>query len=105
MLGSKGAREVARGGAGPQLTYGGNIIGLPPKIAYRRRRVQAAAVRIRAAGSSLTAKLAIGGEQWRDADPSVLEVVPPFITILNTSWDQPRLRSEMVDAWGPRGRT
>ncbi len=93
------ARDVARGGAAPQLTFGGRVIGLPPRIRHARRRIQAAATRVRAAGSSLTAKLALGGSEWQEAEPLVTEVAPPFITVINIIWDQPRTRSEIIDAW------
>ncbi len=93
------ARDAARGGAAPQLTFGGRVIGLPPRIRHARRRIQAAATRVRAAGSSLTAKLALGGSEWQEAEPLVTEVAPPFITVINMIWDQPRTRSEIIDAW------
>ncbi len=97
-LGGK-AREVARGGAAPKMTYGAKVIGLPPRAAHARRRIQAAASRISASGSSLTAKLALGGEQWCEADPAVLEVAPPFISIIELIWDQPHNRGYVIDAW------
>ncbi len=93
------AKEVARAGAGPQLTYGAKIVGLPPKANYIRRKTQAAATRIRAAGSSLTAKLALGGDNWAEFDPMILEAAPPFTSLICALWDQPRLRCQFTSAW------
>jgi hypothetical protein len=96
---SNRAGEIARSGAGPQLTFGAKIIGLPPRAMYLRRRMQAAASRIQASGSSLTAKLALGGVGWKESDPMVLEVAPPFGTIAALAWDQPKVRGDIADAW------
>ncbi len=93
------AREVARGGIQPSVSYGASASGLPPKAQLARRRLQAAASRIGAAGSSLTSKLAIGGSNFSDVDPTVLDPNPPMALLLQLLWDRPRLRSEFLDCW------
>ncbi len=54
---------------------------------------------MRAAGASLTAKLALGGTNWTDSDPAVLEAAPPFVALVAMLWDQPRLRPDFIAAW------
>ncbi len=71
------AADVARGGPGAAMGYGGSVTGLPPRALRARRRLQAAASLVKAKGSSLTARLAIGGGQYAEADPAVLEAAPP----------------------------
>ncbi len=93
------AREVARGGVQPSVSYGASASGLPPRAQLARRRLQAAASRIGAAGSSLTSKLAIGGANFGDVDPTVLDPNPPMGLLLQLLWDRPRLRSDFLDCW------
>ncbi len=93
------AREVARGGAGAELMYGAAAVGVPPAALRARRRLQAAASRVSASGASLTARLAVGGDRYGEADPAVLEANPPLGQVLALIWDQPRLRQDIIEAW------
>ncbi len=93
------ARRVLRDGVAPEMTYGASVVGLPPKLLRARRRVQAAASRISTSASSLTAKLAIGGTDYDEADPLVCEAAPPFMTVLDIVWDDPRSLGDVADAW------
>ncbi len=93
------ACEVARGGTGPSLAFGATAAGLPPRAQHLRRRLQAAASAISASGSSLTGKLAVGGDSYAESDPSVLDPNPPLLMLLALLWDSPRLRGEFIDTW------
>ncbi len=93
------AREIARGGIGPSIAFGATASGLPPKAAHLRRRLQGATTYATASGSSLTARLALGGRKYGDSDPSVIDPNPPIIMLLSLLWDRPQLRSEFIDAW------
>ncbi len=63
------------------------------------RRIQGAACRIRCGGSSLTARLAIGGDDYGDVDPGVLDSALPARAVLNRLWDEPRCRAQLVPMW------
>ncbi len=93
------AREVARGGIMPSISYGASAAGLPPRAQLMRRRMQAAALRIGASGSSLTSKLAVGGPDFGDCDPSVIDPSPQLGLLLQLLWDRPRLRADFLDCW------
>ncbi len=93
------AREVARGGTGPSIAYGATAAGLPPRAQLTRRQIQGAATSISASGASLTAKLAVGGPLFAEADPSVLDPAPPLVMLLTLLWDVPRLRAHFIDSW------
>ncbi len=72
------AREAARGGTGPSISFGASSAGLPPFASHLRRRLQAAASYVTASGSSLTTRLALGGNLFADIDPSVCDPNPPW---------------------------
>ncbi len=93
------AREIARGGAGAELMFGAAAVGVPLAALRARRRLQAAACRVSTSGASLTARLAIGGDRYGEADLAVLEANPPLGQVLALIWDQPRLRQDIIDAW------
>ncbi len=93
------AAEVARGGTSPAIGYGASAVGLPPAALHRQRQLQAAASRVSASGSSLTARLALGGSGHADVDPAVLHPNPPLLMVAELLWDQPATRSEFMDAW------
>ncbi len=63
------------------------------------RRIRASASRVGASGSSLTAKLAIGGERYAEADPGVLMANPALKFVLEELWDRPQTRSDFIDIW------
>ncbi len=93
------AAEVARGGTSPAIGYGASAVGLPPAALHRQRQLQAAASRVSASGSSLTARLALGGSGHADVDPAVMHSNPPLLMVAELLWDQPATRSEFMDAW------
>ncbi len=93
------AVEVSRGGAIPAVIYGAAATGLPPAALRTARRVQGAMSRIGASGASLTAKLAIGGANYRDVDPAVAHPAPPLKQILAILWEKPQERKDFVEAW------
>ncbi len=99
------AAEVARGGTSPAIGYGATAVGLPPAALHRQRQLQAAASRVSASGSSLTAKLALGGRGHADVDPAVMHSNPPLLMVTELLWDQPATRSDFMDAWRQWSRT
>ncbi len=93
------AHEVARGGLVTSGAHGAQAHGLPCATLRDLRRIQASSVTIKAGGSSATAKLAIGGHQFRDVDPAVWLANPPLLMLADTLWDSPASRGEHVEAW------
>ncbi len=87
------------GGIDKGVRYGEQVGGLPPGVLLRLRRAYAVAAPIRAAGASLTARLALGGVRFRDADPAVQRANAAFITLVSTLWDCPQMRSGFVKGW------
>ncbi len=93
------ARQVVKGGVRPSVAYAASSLGIRPLVRRRLRRMQAMTTRVSCGGSSLTARLAIGGRRHEDVDPEVLGVNPPFIALLKLMWDEPRHRQGIVRAW------
>ncbi len=93
------ANAVARGGIIPSVTYGGESIGIRASTMRDMRRTMAAASRVKAGGSSTTARLAIGGQRYGESDPQVLLGNLPLIAVASKLWDDPRCRSDHVFAW------
>ncbi len=93
------AKRVARQGALPEHSYGSEVNGLPPAALRDARRINAASSAIQCGGSSLTAKLALGGEAFGEHDPAVLHHNPPLKLLLMQIWDVPRRRETFVRAW------
>ncbi len=93
------ASEVVRGGVVSSLAYGGAASGLPPMVMRMMRRLQGAALRINAGAASLTAKLALGGDGYREIDPAVLDPAPPLRHLLSIIWDQPWIREQFIGGW------
>ncbi len=93
------AGEVVRGGATPQIVYGASSRGVRPAVMRRIRILRGITTRVRCGGSSLTARLAVGGPRWEEADPQVLMGIPPLQRILDLIWDCPKRRSDVIDAW------
>ncbi len=93
------SREIVRGGVVPSVTFGAAACGLPPIALHTMRKLQGAASRISAGGASLTAKLAIGGDDFKDVDPAVLEPAPPLRQLLTILWDQPHARQAFIECW------
>ena len=88
-----------RNGLKPGVTYGSCACGLPPVLQHRLRRAIGSVDRVSAAGSSLTARLALGGVAAQDIDPAVIEPNPPLKEILRLLWDQPSVRRGFIWAW------
>ena len=93
------AMHVVRVGVRPQGTYGVEVVGINSTALRGLRKVHAAAARISCAASSTTAKLAIGGEGFSDADPAVLDVGAPFFRVIAKLWDSPADRASFVAMW------
>ncbi len=93
------ARAVVRDGAWSQGRYGSDVVGIPPPLRRDMRRMCASVARVRCAGSSLTSKLAFGGENFDDIDPAVLYCAPPMQGVLSKVWDDVRARAVLVKMW------
>jgi ribonuclease HI len=93
------AREVVRGGLAAGAKYGDKVYGAPPGTLCRLRRAFASAAPIRAAGASLSARLALGGPDFTDADPLTTHPNDAMVEVASTVWDKPRLRVGIVRAW------
>ncbi len=93
------ARQVARCGVAPSIVYGASSFGLRPATRRRLRVMFGATARIGAGGSSLTAKLAIGGLKHADIDPWVATPSHPLKWVLARLWDEPPCRQDFVLTW------
>ncbi len=93
------ARAVARGGVNPEMSYGDQVIGMTNSLLRDLRRAHAAATTLKVAGSSTTAKLALGGGNYEDFDPAVVRSNPPMASLLMKLWDQPRSRADFIRSW------
>ncbi len=93
------ARSAMRGGAWASGFYGCDSLGIPPPMLRDMRQLHSGVSKVRCSGSSLTAKLALGGERHDDIDPSVLYCNPPLHRILAKLWDDPRSRRSLVKTW------
>ena len=91
--------HTARARAKPQMAYGADVIGVSNMALKSLWRVHAAATRIACASSSTTARLAIGGADYSEADPAVLDVGAPFIRVISKLWDEPKCRAEFARMW------
>ncbi len=97
------ANDVARDGVGAEMRYGDEINGINHTMLRDIRRVHAAASPVKVACAPATAKLAIGGEAYKEFDPAVLRANPPLATLLAKLWDQPRVRSDFIRTWRMAG--
>ena len=93
------ARSVARGGLVASGAHAAEVSGIPPAAMRDLRRAVAAATPVQAVGASLTARLAVGGEQAAEADPRVLMHNPPLKFLLGWLWDHPEERQQFVLSW------
>ncbi len=93
------ASQVARGGIAKQANYEGAVTGIDCRAMRFTRQMQGATCRVRGGGSSLTARLAVGGPDYAEFDPWVLDAPAPVRAVLDRIWDEPRLRSELVRMW------
>ncbi len=98
---SKGgaAMEVGRGGILPSVIYGGSTHGITAGTLRDTRRIMAAASGVKAAASSTTVRLAIGGSGGVDVDPATTHSNPPLLALSSTWWDNPASRADHVAAW------
>ncbi len=87
--GGRHAQGVARGGLLSTAAYGDSVIGVSNAALRDYRRIHAASSSIHCSGSSLTAKLAIGGHRYSEHDPGVLFCNPPLPPLLRKLWEQP----------------
>ncbi len=93
------AKRVAKTGAFAEQSYGGDVVGLPPAALRDARRIHSASTGVQCGGASLTAKLALGGVNYQEHDPAVLQHNPPLKMILRQVWDVPRCRAAVAHAW------
>ena len=91
--------QLVRTGARAQLAYGANVVGLNNRALHSLRKIHGAAARVTVAGTSLTAKLAVAGDDYSDADPAVLDAGGPLVSVLSHIWDVPEARAEFVSMW------
>ncbi len=93
------ASRVVRDGWRPAVNYEGSVSGIDDRTMLQTRRAQGATCRIRCGGASLTGRLAVGGEEFNDVDPWILDAALPVRAVLNKLWDEPRRRAELVRMW------
>ncbi len=93
------AHRVMKEGIRPAVNYEAPVTGIDDRTMRTIRRAQGTTCRVRCGGASLTARLAIGGEKFTEADPWVLDNPAPIISVLSRVWDEPRRRSELVVMW------
>ncbi len=97
--GGSHAHQVAKGGLLPTASYGDSVIGVTNAALRDYRKIHAASVQVQCAGSSITAKLAIGGYRYGEHDPAVLCCNPTLAPLLRKLWDQPQCRGSFVMSW------
>ncbi len=92
-------KEVVRCGSWPEGLYGSDAIGIPPALLRDARKMHAGIARVKCRGASVTARLALGGRDFQEADPAVIFCNPPFRKVLDKIWDYPKARGELVKMW------
>ncbi len=55
--------------------------------------------KVKCAGASTTAKLALGGRRHGESDPAVILANPPLQELLYKVWDEPHARQKFVRSW------
>ncbi len=93
------ALRVVKEGVKPAVNYEAPVSGIDNRAMRMVRRAHGATCRIRCGGASLTTRLAIGGESYKDIDPFVIDGTAPVIAVLSKLWDEPRRRAELVPMW------
>ncbi len=93
------AGRVIKDGVKPAVNDEATVSGVSNHSMNLIRRMQGNACRVRGGGTSLTARLAIGGEAFGDIDPWILDCSAPVFALLSKLWDEPRCRSELVPLW------
>ena len=96
---SGSAASIARSGIAGSVTHAAEVSGIPPGPMLALCRTMVAAAPIQAVGSSLTARLAIGGERWRESDPRVLFHNLPLRFLMGWLWDNLDARQPFVSSW------
>ncbi len=93
------AGAVAIGGIEPSVMFGSEAYGITDATRRDCRRIRAGVCRVRAGASSTTAKLALGGRRYSEADPGVLRANPPLIALAACWWDEPTKRAAHPPTW------
>ena len=93
------AVSVVRSGLRPAVEFGSDCIGLPDSYLLQLRRIYGAAVGVSCGGSSLTARLALGGNKYEDIDPAAIDSNPPLLALACRIWDDPKVRYDFIKAW------
>ncbi len=83
----------------PAAIDGGEVHGISPSTLRDVRRTHGCATTVSCHGSSLTAKLAIGGRDFNEFDLGVEEANPPLKLLLRKLWDHPTSRAKFVFGW------
>ncbi len=92
------AKYVVKSGLTRSVAYGTAATGLRPSRLRDLRRIQGSVTRVRG-GGSLTARLALGGDNFSDIDPSTFLLVPPPLYLTKLVWDLPQARHGFILAW------
>ncbi len=98
-VGGAHCHQVVRGGLVASSKYGSIVHGIAPKRMNDLRRAQAAAGRVKAGGSSLTARLAIGGANFEDIDPAVYLGSAALHAVCAKLWDELAARFPYIKGW------
>ncbi len=93
------AHNVVKCGIRPAVNYEAAVSGIDNRAMRGTRRAQGATCRIRCGGTSLTTRLAVGGDDYNEIDPWVLDCAAPLRALTSKLWDEPRRRAEMVMMW------
>ncbi len=97
--GGSHVKDVAKGGLIPAASYSDPVVGITNAALRDYRRIHAAAATVQCAGASLTAKLAIGGNNFGEYDPAILYCNPPLFPLLRKLWEQPSSRCDFSRCW------
>jgi hypothetical protein len=63
------------------------------------RKIMGSATGFSCGGSSLTARLAVGGKSHAELDPAVEDANPPLMALISRLWERPHMRADFVFAW------
>ena len=94
--GKMGASKLAKGVLGPQMAYGGSVVGTPDGLLKRQWAMMANALG-RSAGQSLNLLLALGGH--RRLDPIFRATLDPARVYLYKLWRRQLPTKQLAAAW------
>ncbi len=79
--------------------YGSESAGLNPSAMRNLRMMMGSVSRVKAGGTSLTVKLALGGHNDADVDPLIIYGNTALEAVAAKLWDEPRVRRGLVPTW------